>query len=275
MKRINLRYIYRITGTLKQTNNGMTCLRMILTSMAVIVLLIPGTGCSKTEKISGPASLTIVNSLNTPLIVNFNEQDSVIYANGGVNQILYGRTGLEYGMAAGLQRVNLREVNMTTPIPAWSDAALLNARIRLSPGEMWSLFLSGTVDRPDTLLVKDLPLHFLINDSSMGIRFANLSEAGTSVSVNLRGETMGSENAALPYKAVTGFRKYAANVSAPSYFFEFRNSSNGNLLATAVISNPGNIVGNNQWRYRNFTIVYCGSSGSPSSPPSAFIVKNY
>lgn len=237
---------------------------------AVLLWLTLAAGCEKAEQAEGAASVTIVNTLNTPLIVNFNEEDSVVFTNGGVNQVLYSATSLEYALPPGRQWINLHELNTSTTIPTWTREPLSSMRIQLSPGEMWSLFLTGTVNQPDTLLVRDRPLHIPTADSSLGVRFVNLVE-GQEVAINLIGEAPGSEEAAMPYESVTDFRKYAADVSAPSYFFECRNKSTGALLATGVISNPGTVVGSNMWRYRNVTVVFYGSNSSSS----AFVVRNY
>lgn len=244
--------------------------RLPLIGTAALLWLTLAAGCEKAKETEGAASVTIVNTLNTPLIVNFNEQDSVVFTNGGVNQVLYSQSSLEYALPRGMQRINLHELNTSTTIPTWTREPLSSMRIQLSPGEMWSLFLTGTVDQPDTLLVRDRPLRIPTADSSLGIRFVNLVE-GQEVAINLTGEAPGSEEAALPYESVTDFRKYAADVTAPSYFFECRNKSTGDLLATAVISNPGSVVGSNMWRFRNFTVVFYGSSSSSS----AFVVRNY
>lgn len=256
-------------ATFRRSHQQLPFARVCLTGMSTLLWMMLVVGCEKAERAEGAASVTIVNTLSTPLIVNFNEEDSVVFTNGGVNQVLYSATSLEYALPPGVQWINLHELNTSTTIPTWTREPLSSTRIQLSPGEMWSLFLTGTVDQPDTLLVRDRPLRIPTADSSLGIRFVNLVE-GQEVAINLTGQATGSEEASLPYESVTDFRKYAADVTAPNYFFQCRNKTTGALLATAVISNPGTVVGSNMWRYRNFTIVFYGSSS-----PAAFVVRNY
>ena len=234
-----------------------------------------GTGvfcaCSKTPVPPGAVSLTIVNTLTTSLIVNFNEQDSIIYLNRGSSQIIEWNKSLAYSLHSGSQIVNLREVYPAWPGHEWENHSLLKLQFTLPAGTIGSLFIAGTVDDPDTLFVKDVPPDIPLADSSMGIRFVNLSGAKTAVRVNLQGQPDGSEADNLPYKGVTNFRKYPANASAQSYVFEFRDPD-GALLATSSIINPGTAGPPNPWRYNNFTVVF---SEAPGSSPAAFIVNNH
>ncbi|QEH43825.1 DUF4397 domain-containing protein [Chitinophaga sp. XS-30] len=241
-----------------------------------------GTGllgsCSKTPVPPGAVSLTIVNTLTTPLIVNFNEEDSILFTGGGVGQIVDRNTALAFGLNGGKQIVNLREINTANPIYTWADHSMLNLLFDLPAGTMGSLFVSGTKEVPDTLLVRDSPLHFPAGDSSMGIRFINLSGEKAAVDVNLAGQADGSEAADLAYKNITAFTRYPADASVQQYVFEFRNASDGSLLATAAMSNinnPGTSGAANLWRHRNFTLVFRGVPGSTDSPPAAFIVRNH
>lgn len=228
--------------------------------------------CSKTPVPPGAVSLTIVNTLTTSLIVNFNEQDSIIYLNRGTNQIIEWNKSLAYSLQSGSQIVNLREVYPVWPGHEWEDHSLLKLLFALPAGTIGSLFIAGTVDDPDTLFVKDVPPDIPLADSSMGIRFVNLSGGKTAVRVNLQGQPDGSEADNLPYKGVTDFRKYPADASAQSYLFEFRDAADGALLATCSIPNPGTAGPPNPWRYNNFTIVF---SEAPGSSPAAFIVNNH
>lgn len=234
--------------------------------------------CSKTPVPPGAMSLTIVNTLTTPLIVNFNEEDSILFTDRGVGQIVDRNTALAFGLNGGKQIVNLREINTANPIYTWEDHSMLNLLLDLPAGTMGSLFVSGTKEAPDTLLVRDSPLHFPAGDSSMGIRFINLSGEKAAVHVNLAGQADGSETADLAYKNITAFKRYPADASVQQYVFEFRNASDGSLLATAAmnnINNPGTSGAANLWRHRNFTLVFRGVPGSADSPPAAFIVRNH
>lgn len=223
--------------------------------------------CKKTPELTGAVSLTIVNTLSTSFIVNFNEKDTIIYANRGTNQVIDMNNALEFAFESGSQLINIRELTTTSPPHSWMDHSMLKLAFRLPAGTIGSLFVSGTTAVPDTLFVKDAPVFFPVADSSMGIRFLNLSADKTIVSVNLMGQANGSEAGNLSYKGVTDFKRYPANPSIQQYVFEFRDASDGKLLATSTINSPGATGSANAWRYRNFTLVYKG--------PAAFIVKNH
>src|SRR5690606_28290929 len=91
-------------------------------------------------------------------------------------------------------------------------------------GYIGSLFIAGTLKRPDVIVVRDHPVYFPPADSSMGLRFVNLMQGGSSVSVNIKGQANGAEAGDLPFKGITEFKKYAAHAGVGSYEFEFRNS---------------------------------------------------
>lgn len=251
-------------------------------SVILYICLFLGAGalgaCSKTPVPPGAISLTIVNTLTTPLIVNFNEEDTILFTARGTGQIVERNNALAFGLNGGKQIVNLREINTSNPVYTWPDHSMLNLLFDLPAGAMGSLFISGTKEVPDTLLVRDAPIYFPVGDSSMGIRFVNLSGEKAAVDVNLAGQADGSETADLAYKNITAFKRYPADASVQRYVFEFRNASDGSLLATATmnnINNPGTSGAANLWRHRNFTLVFRGVQGSAGSPPAAFIVKNY
>lgn len=244
----------------------------ITAKLPIYCCLLSVTACIKTPELPGSVSLTIINTQRSSIILNFSEQDTIIYGSRGTNQVIARNSALEYSLTAGSQRVNLHELKTPNPPHVWVDTAMLRLFFQFPVGTIGSLFVAGTPAVPDTLFVKDAPTHFPITDSSMGIRFVNLSGAKTAVSINLQGQAHGSVTAGLPYKSITEFKKYLAVPSVQRYVFEIRDATNGQLLATNTINNPGVTATVNQWRYHNFTLVY---SGSPGNQPAAFIVKNY
>ncbi|ATL47005.1 hypothetical protein COR50_07295 [Chitinophaga caeni] len=231
--------------------------------------------CTKEPALEGAVSLTIVNASTSSFIVNFNEQDTIIYASGGAYQVVQKDNSLEYILKSDYQIVNAHEIISTDPLDTWNEEAMLKVNFSMPSGAIASLFVLGAATDPDTLFVRDMPLHFQIADSSMGIRFVNLSDAKTNISINLAGQANGSEVGSLAFKGITAFNAYPADASVQQYVFEFRDASSGDLLTTATINAPGSTGATNSWRYRNFTLVFKGAPGSATTPPTAFIVKNY
>lgn len=255
-------------------------MRKLLCFFIVLTGIIGFVSCTREQvKPDGTASLTIVNGLidtgYQSLMLTSNELTGPPQT--AVPPILSKAVsggGYEFGFLSGKRTVYLYAVRNDKLV---SGPPLINLDIEFPNGYIGSLFIAGTLDKPDTLLVKDQPVYFPPADSSMGLRFVNLAQGGLPVSVNIKGQANGTEVNSLPFKAITAFKRYAANAAVSSYVFEFRNSGTGELLTSFTISNVNNpgTASPNLWRYRNFTLVLCGAPGSPYTPLSAVIVKNH
>jgi len=114
--------------------------------------------------------------------------------------------------------------------------------------DSYTLFVTGTSEAPKPILVKDsLPI---LADSTTGLRFVNLSPDAGEISINLKGEKIGSEVGRLPYGFITHFKTYPARTANSTLTFEFRDKVTGDLL-TAYFYN------NNAWS-RNVTLIMRG-----------------
>ena len=151
--------------------------------------------------------------------------------------------------------------------------SIFGCSLELPIGSIHSLFLTNTLVQPDSLFTTDIPPYHPTTDSSIGIRFVNLSTGSGPVSVDIQGQPNGSEVISLPYKGITDFKNYSARATISSYKFEFKNAASGAILATYTMSGVNNGVVNssqNQLRFRNFTIVLKGLPGATS----VFLVNN-
>ncbi len=234
-------------------------------------------GCKKTDysPLTGDvATLNIINAVvgSPNLVPNLNPTDGKSqaplqwYANGV--KIGYGGTQTITGYQ-GLVPISLSTITDTL-IPVWTG------RLNLSVNTMNSFFLTGTdTAHVDTLFTTDTPNIYAQSDSSVGIRFINLSAARNAVSVVIHGNTGTPEVPTLAYKGVTSFRTYAANWSAVNITFEFHDLSTNQLLASYAVSGLSNGAGKNTatntWRYKNVTIVLAGNTSSYKT----ILVKNY
>lgn len=129
----------------------------------------------------------------------------------------------------------------------------------IAPGaqETYSLFLagqsSGTIDN---VLIKDTIPHR--TDSSMGIRFINLSPNSNPLNITLSATPTVNEVSNLTYKNYTGFKTYTAFYNA-SYTFQVRDASTNTVLAS--VSYTSSTVP----RFANVTLVIRGlQGGSPA-----------
>jgi len=241
----------------------------ILTAILISFIF---TSCKKEAyivKANPVSSLTVANAIvaSNPVIVNPYGDKYVSTYYSTSPQITTG-SSVEYNIASG---------NIPLKIYSVSDTghAVYNNNITLSPQRIYSLFLCGQTGSTESVLTTDDPPYHPAADSTVGIRFINLSPGSSPVSVDIQGKANGSEVQSLAYKSITSFKNYPATYNISQYVFEFRDASSGALLTSFTISgiNYGDDgdTNTNFYRWKNITIVFDGLSGSQN----AFQVNNY
>ncbi|BAU54068.1 DUF4397 domain-containing protein [Mucilaginibacter gotjawali] len=221
---------------------------------------------------SGTSSLTIVNAVvgNDYLLTDFKRGQSTGNYLPPMNGIHYG-TATYFNSYSGQQPLALYHLPDTTA----TSAPVFKLTLDLPVNTIHTLFLMGTQGDPDQLLTTDqLPYH-PDSDSTMGIRFINISKTSHPVSVNIAGQANGSEATGLAYKSVTPFKNYNAGSAIKSYTFEFRDQATGELLGSCIVdgvNNDGSSSSPNIRRYKNFTIALLGAPGG-NAPNSALIIS--
>lgn len=232
--------------------------------------------CSKSKALPGSASLTIVNAAagSQYMVTNFSGTDSLTWY-AAARLLVYNDTSNynQFNGYSGKQPLAVYRYNDTLPHSVPFFSGILN----LPVGSIQTLFLAGTLTNPDTLLTTDHPPYHPASDSSVGIRFVNLSPGSNPVSVNIQGNSNGSEVTSLAYKGVTVFKNYPAGAAVIGYTFEFRDISTGVLLGTsnitAVSSIPGGAIGLNRMLYRNYTFVLDGLPGVTTGPTAQTVFR--
>lgn len=136
--------------------------------------------------------------------------------------------------------------------------------LNLLPNCYYSFFLTGTASAPDTLFLKEQ--FDPIIDSATGIRFINLSPGSEPMTVNLVGQSIGSEVADLSYKSPSTFIVYPANSMISSYTFEFRSKRTGDVItsytASGINANSSQLgAPKNFWLFRRATLMVTGIPG--------------
>jgi len=220
--------------------------------------------CTK-QTVSPTASLNLINAVpgSTPsLVTNFSGTTPIVWYRTAL-KLVYGTfdkasQGLSFN---GPQKLAVYLYPDTTT----HSTPLFNLDLQLKPGTINTLFLTGTKAAPDTLLTTDVLPYYPATDSSLGIRFVNLSTGSMPVSVNITGLANGSEATGISYKAVTGFKKYPATAAVSQYNFEFRDAASGTLLGSYVLTGVNSTVAATARRYRNFTLAFMGLPTDPAS----------
>ena len=233
--------------------------------------------CAKQTAVPpGTANLTLINTVvgSTPsLVTNFSGTDPITW--------YYTASKLVYGTYASSNQVGAYSGEQKLAIYRYPDTTahstpLYNLTLDLPIGSIRTLFLTGTVTTPDTLFTTDMPPYHPPSDSSLGIRFVNLSPGSAPVSVNITGNANGSEVSSLSYKGITSFKNYPATAGISSYTFEFHDAATGTLIASYIVSNI-NVAPTtaNVRRYRNFTIALLGLVGNTATPPKTMLIDTY
>lgn len=243
----------------------------------LIMLTIAFTSCKKEDSLQVMSSLILVNAVpgSAKLVINLN---GIIRGKGYTYS---GASYVNYGVFEPDDK--LTTFNTTQPLGLFefpdttaTSKPLFNLQLQLKKGSINSLFLMGTVDHPDHLLVTAVPPFHNQQDSTFGVRFANLSYQSKPISIYLIGNGEQKEIDGLAYKQVTGYKNYAALAKTGDYKFEFRDKETQEVLATYLFTGI-NADQTNLWRYRNFTLALKGLPGAvdAAQKQSPFLINNY
>ena len=231
--------------------------------------------CSKQKPVPAPVSLSIVHAItgSNVVVTNFTGTKRIDYLKA--QKIEYGSFNMSsrFSVTATSQPLGIYNYPDTTD----KSKPLLDLTLELAGSSINTLFLTGTKDHPDHILVKEnLPDYGA--DSTMGVRFVNLSSGSSPVSVNIAGKPAGSELTGLSYKNITGFMRYDVKANMPDYVFECRDATTGTLIATIAtegLSFDGGDYNGNRWRRFNFTIALIGDPGATGvDAPRLFLIKH-
>lgn len=252
-------------------------MKYLLTILLVGTLFI---SCKKDSAISKPSEVTSLNIINAipgssglvPVINNQLSYKDAASSSGTIGYGIYSFYYYSLSFQGG-------DVHLTVaPLSDTAHPVYDNSSLHLPAQSLHTLFFTGTLSKPESVLTNDtLPYHS-ISDSVTSIRFINLLVGSSPVSVNLVGNANGSEVSSLAYKSITGFKSYAATAAISSYQFEFRNASTGALIKSYTLANV-NLASTsviNTVRFRDLTMVLYGNAdGSGGFTPSVFYYYPY
>ena len=256
-------------------------------------ILVPvASGCEKTGTVpivAKPAAFTVVNVIpnSAPVIPVINTTSAALSDYfWNANAIGYGNF-YEYSPPGGNDTIYVVQQNSDTMDIGPKDAGLMFYNILdLKAGGIYSLFLTGAdTSSPDYLLTTDSLPYQSPTDSTVGIRFVNLSAGSNPISINLEGSPNGSAVGNLAYKNITSFKNYVSNstVTNSGYLFVIRDVASGDSLTSYLVPGigTGNGVGlmdptnSNPLVFRNVTIAVYGSENGTTTPLMTMLVDNY
>ncbi|WP_142531146.1 DUF4397 domain-containing protein [Pedobacter westerhofensis] len=211
-----------------------------------VALLFLIASCEKENyTIKGTANITVINAaLNAGSIkVNAGAGNGFAYAKA--SDVAFGGNAI-YGAFTGSTPITVVSSTDTTKV-------LFSRTVDLQP--ISTLYIAGLSPTIDTVfrVEKSIPVinnAVLKPDSSVYIRFVNLSPNSTPLNINVRLATT-NEVTGLAYKGISELKKYAAKTSSTTYTFEIRDA------ATNVVQSTLNFNATNN-RYKTITIVIRG-----------------
>ena len=131
-----------------------------------------------------------------------------------------------------------------------------------SATDSYSLFLAGTPAAVDAILIKESISYR--TDSTLGIRFINLSQNSPALNITLSTSPWVNEAAGLGYKKYTDLKSYPSLYNS-NYTFQIRDPANPNTVLTTFPLTAAALP-----RFANITLVIKG----PSPAVSIFRVNN-
>ncbi len=216
---------------------------------------------------------TVYSSSTTVNVVNAAVNVAAIKVNLNNTPIVYASASqVAYG-AAALYFTTGPTSPVTIVVSADTTTFLVKNAISFQPG-VYTMIIAGQSPAIDTLIRQEINYPYIHNDptaidSSINIRFVNLSPNSSPVNINIK-NSASTEVSNLGYKDMTAFKKYAALSGNTKYIFEIRNATTNTLLTTYTLS----ITATN--RFKNVAITLKGLVGTTSGT-NAFgvFVVNY
>lgn len=248
---------------------------------AILITLVAFAGsCIKTATTPGTSSLTLVNTTvgADTLMPNLNEGSQPLFFYKNAYALQYGTYQLTDEMAfySGAQHLALYHY----PDTSEHSTPLFDLNLNLPVNSIHTLFLTGTLANPDTMLVTESIPVYGVTDSVAGIRFVNLSPGSGEIRINLKRQPAGSEVNGLPYKGITAFKQYPATSTIGNDTFEIRDPIKDSVITTYIatrVGAGGSSYNPNTWIYRNNTIVFAGTPGvtTGKAKQKAYKVNTY
>lgn len=225
----------------------------------------------KEEKVK-PEEIGIIN------VINAITDAGPIKVNPTGNSKSWSRLVLQTAYPAGtLYYAAIGDANFSV-VPVGDTTKILFNRSFNLKAKMYSLYLSGTVSTPDTMLREEVNYPNIITagagipltaDSVVNIRFANLSLGSPALKVKLSTVTT-NEIDNLPYKGITAFKAYPARLASTTYSFQIRRVDTDALVTTFSF---GATSAN---RFKNVALVIRGVFGTTTGmAPFGVSTVNY
>lgn len=241
-------------------------MRKIVYGVISVILLFLGWSCKKDNPdYKGTANIYVINASIGNGAVRVNPGAGSGFAYAKATDLAYNASSV-YGAFTGSNTITVVSSTDTTK-------AFFSKTVDLKPAN--TIYLAGQAPTVDTLFRVEDNLPYIqaavvSPDSSMYIRFVNLSPTSPAVKVLIKSGTT-NEVDALPYKGISAFKKYPAKVTTASYIFEVRNATTNELMTSVTIAPNNN-------RFKTISLVMRGIyvvSPATTTTPFGILQVNY
>lgn len=233
----------------------------------ILLLIVTFFACKEDNAFYQTSSLNIINATVGAGPMKVNHSDSSIPWSSYGPTLAYGSAKL-YGIKPGDSPITIVRSDDTTK-------TIFDSIVPTVRGGIYSLYLTGTVANPESVISKDelFAYSYPDADSALNIRFINLSPNSTPVKVALAGSLSTAEFDNVAYKQQTDFKKYEAKSNHKSPYFNFRvMNAEGDSLSTLPLTDSQL----NAARYHSITLVFYGSIDSTGiKAPTVTCVNNF
>jgi len=250
--------------------------KMIFLYIQAALFLSLAFSCKKGLRPEGTASFTIVNAmsgLNNGLI-NFNPNylSTAKYLTGMNAKYRVFDPGNHITIPAKEQPL----VIYSAPVSNAQDKPIYQLNINPAVGDASTLFLCGTIQQPESILITQLPPYHSVADSTLGLRFLNLAPAKTPVRIHISGEGIDKSVTSLGYQSATGYLALNARANVVNVLVEIFDQTTGELLQRYTLQDVGTTVSDqNKWRYRNYTLVWLPNDVNGTLAADPFLIADF
>jgi hypothetical protein len=221
-----------------------------LLSIISVILLFLGAACEKDDnEIKATANITVINAAVGAGAVRVNPGAGVGFSYARASDIGYGSSSV-FGAFRGNNAVTVVSATDTTK-------AFFTRTVDLQ--SINSLYISGQTTTIDTMFRAETNIPYIQSsvlspDSSVYIRFVNLSPNSTPLNINIR-SAASNEVSSLAYKGISEFKKYASKTASTTYIFEVRDAATNTLRSTLTFNATTN-------RYKTLSLIIRGLMGT-------------
>lgn len=251
--------------------------KMTLLYLSACLCLSVVISCKKDPSPESTASLTLIDALPgyKYILTDFPEKRTELFS--GMSLLLY------YGIYAPNCHLSVAAKEQSIAFYKYpfvaNDQPIYQLKLKPASGEISTLFITGTLAKPEHFIVTATPPYHGVNDSIAGLRFVNLSAGSGPVNVKISGQglnnVISSNN--LAYKGSTAYLPVPATSKIGDLLVEFYDQASGNLLASYAMPGVGATLIENKWRYRNYTLALKGlpNASNPADAQGVMLIDDF